>query len=137
MEDGVSLYQDLFDAIDSNDLKQIAAFVRTLEKKCLQENVSFYALDALACELQKYINRLESSDPRGLKGKGKGINKNDVLATCKQVLKIINTRKIDLKEKEMAWRPDYSELFRDFLPREFTRNLDIPPCPKIKQKVRR
>ena len=135
MEDGISLYQGLVAAIESDDLKQVAASVRVLEKKSTLENLSFYALDALAYELRRYVSRLESSDSRGLKGKSKGNTKNDVLATCKRILKELVAQKKVKKERIDSSRPDYAESYRDFLPRGFTRNMDPPPFPKGRQKV--
>ncbi len=136
MEDGISLYCGLIDAIDSGDLARIAIFIRSLEKKCMQDNVSFYALDAIACDLQKFTNRLESSDSRGLKGKGKGNTKHDVLTVCKHALKTITDRKIKLKELLKSSQPDHAEQFSDFLPLGFIRNTNHLPIHMKKNKVR-
>jgi hypothetical protein len=135
MEDGISLYQGLIAAVESDDMKQVAAFMRILGKKSTLEHVSFYALDALAHELRRYISRLESSDSRGLKGKSKGNAKNDMLSNCKRVLKEIVELKKVKKERIETSRKDHTSEYRDFLPREFTRNMDPAPLNKGKQKV--
>jgi hypothetical protein len=140
MEDGISIYQGLIDVIGSGDLARSASFIQTLEKKCMQDRVSFYAMDAIVSDLQKFLNRLESSDSRGLKGKGKGSTKQDVVSVCKYALKVLVKRKNELKERERASQPDHAEQFRDFLPLGFVRNpanaLSIPET-KRKQKARR
>lgn len=135
MEDGISLYQNLIAAVESDDLKQVAAFLRVLEKKGTLEHLSYYVLDALEHELKRYTSRLESSDSRGLKGKSKGNTKNDMLANCKQLLKMIHELKKAERERIELSRKDYTSEYRDFLPREFTRNMDPQPFPKGKQKV--
>jgi len=132
MEDGLSLYQGMVAAIESDDMGRVAAFARVLEKKGALENLSFYALDALASELRRYVSRLESADTRGLKGRGRGATKNDVLAACRRVLKELLALKDVKKERIKASQPDHTELFREFLPREFTRNMDRPP-PSVKK----
>jgi hypothetical protein len=66
-------------------------------------------------------------DPRGLKGRGKGARKQDVLITCSRSITILKEKKQELLEQDRASKIDYREKYREFLPRGLTKDLAHGP----------
>jgi hypothetical protein len=136
MGEGAQLYQKLIDVLATNDLKQVKSFLANIENPARLEKMSFYTVSALLQDIEEYTSWLNSQDPRGLAGSGKGAKKKDILIICRRLCKQLKGKKEERRQEEMRSLQDYREKYRNFLPRSITANMDHGP-PSTKSNKRK
>jgi hypothetical protein len=135
MGEGAQIYQQLIDVLARNDLKQVKSFLVSLDNQTRLANLSLYTVTALLQDLEEYTSWLNSQDPRGLSGSGKGAKKKDVLIVCRRLSKTLQEKKEELMKEEISSRRDNRERYREFLPRALTKDLAHgPPSTKTHKR---